>query len=753
MVISDSKFKSIIFYLTIMFLGLCLSALVYFSLSKVQKSTLNLVDNEIPTLSQIKNVVALLSEQERLLYEYYAKDENNIYIRLHNEKVRELDSQLIKLTIKLNSPQIKSSLISKINRIKTIAQALTKNLSSEQTQWQLARDQLAEITLIREAALPHLDELLNELNLRVDMSYQHTLDEINKTSWTVIAFSFILFVITLVVGRYVKGYLDHSQKSARLALFPMRNPNPILSINEYKEIIYANPAAKDLLTSIPSSNNELNALLPKNLHEVIQHLKKQTKQVIKIEHQLKSKTLLCEFHRLDDVNQVDVHIVDITEQKIAQDELYYQAFHDSITGLYNLNQLIKHLNTQICQNTSRPFSMMLLEIRQFNAFMTSHGLDAAKELQITVTQNLKNCLSDFNISHQTHLFQLNERSFVCIIDNPNDQSEIQNLYNAIELSVENPFMTQCGELSIELDFGVVDYPSHGSNSDELLKYGRAALEQAISIEHSSLVFYSSQLGDKLNRQATLIDALKSDIQNNALYLHYQPQLHLYSNTITGAETLCRWTLEGQQVSPAEFIPLAEQSGLIIPLGNWILNTACFQAKQWLDQGIDIIIAVNISPRQFSQPNFVNLVKEVLIQSKLPPCNLELEITEGVLMHQESDTIAMLLELKQLGVHLSIDDFGTGYSSLSYLKQFPVDKLKIDQSFILESHNSKEDRDIVQTIVSLGKNLNMSLIAEGVEYKQHQDFLSDIGCDEIQGYYFSKPINPEAFTEFYNKHTL
>ncbi|WP_052379790.1 MULTISPECIES: EAL domain-containing protein [unclassified Pseudoalteromonas] len=137
--------------------------------------------------------------------------------------------------------------------------------------------------------------------------------------------------------------------------------------------------------------------------------------------------------------------------------------------------------------------------------------------------------------------------------------------------------------------------------------------------------------------------------------------------------------------------------------------------------VRIIIAVNISPRQFSQPNFVNLVKEILIQSKLPPCNLELEITEGVLMHQESGTIAMLLELKQLGVHLSIDDFGTVCSSLPYLKQFPVDKLKIDQSFILESHNSKKDRDIVQTIVSLGKNLNMSLIAEGVEYKQHQTF--------------------------------
>ncbi len=152
----------------------------------------------------------------------------------------------------------------------------------------------------------------------------------------------------------------------------------------------------------------------------------------------------------------------------------------------------------------------------------------------------------------------------------------------LEIRQFNAFMTQCGELSIELDFGVVDYPSHGSNPDELLKYCRAALEQAISIEHSSLVLYSSQLGDKLNRQATLIEALKSGIQNNALYLHYQPQLNLDSNTITGAETLCRWTLEGQQVSPAEFIPLKEQSGLIIPIGNWILNTACFQAKQWLE---------------------------------------------------------------------------------------------------------------------------------------------------------------------------
>jgi len=751
-VINTSKFQSIIFYLTIMFLGLCLSVLVYLSLSKVEESTLNLVENEIPTLSQIKNVVALLSEQERLLYEYYAKDENDVYIRLHSAKIRELDSQLIKLTKKLGNPQLKTSLIRKVNKIKLTALDLTKNLSSEQTQWQLARDQLAQVTLIREAALPHLDDILNELNLRVDSGYQKTKSELNKTSWTVVAFSLILFVITLVVGRYVKGYLEHSEKSARLALFPMRNPNPILSLNENNKVVYANPAAQDLLFSLSKGNSDLESLLPKTIHEIIQHLKKQTKQVLKVEHQLESKTLLCEFHRLDDVNQVDVHIVDITEQKIAQDELYYQAFHDSITGLYNLNQLVKHLNSHLTQHSSRPFTMMLLEIRQYNAFLTSHGLEAAKELQITVTKNLQICLSDFNIEHQTHLFQLNERSFVCIIDNPNDPSEISNLYENIEICVENPFMTQCGELSIELDFGIVDYPSQGSSSDELLKNGRSALEQAISIEYSSLVFYSSKLGNKLNREIDLIDALKSGIQNNELYLHYQPQLHLDSNKITGAETLCRWTLEGIAISPAEFIPLAEQSGLIIPLGNWILKTACTQAKQWLDDDIDLIVAVNISPRQFSQPNFVNLVKDVLAQCKLPPENLELEITEGVLMHQESDTIAMLLQLKEIGVHLSIDDFGTGYSSLSYLKQFPVDKLKIDQSFILESHNSKEDRDIVQTIVTLGKNLNMSLIAEGVEYKQHQDFLSEIGCDEIQGYYFSKPISSEAFTEFYNKHT-
>ncbi|SFC85757.1 sensor domain-containing protein [Pseudoalteromonas denitrificans] len=751
MFINTSKFKSILFYLATMLFGLCLSVLVYLSLSKVEKSALLLVENEIPTLSQIKNVVAILSEQERLLYEYYAKDENNVYIRLHNAKIRELDLELIQLTNKLNDPNLKKALIKQVQKIKKTALELTNNLSSEQTQWQLAREQLAKITLTREAAIPHLNHILKDLNQRVDFGYQETKSELNKTSWTVAAFSLMLLVITLVVGRYMRGYLNQSAEITRLALFPMRNPNPIISLDDAEKIIYANPAAEDLLLSISREKGELTALLPKDIHAIIKLLKKQKKQILKIEHHLSSKVLSCEFHQLYDVNQVDVHIVDITEQKKAEDELFYQAFHDSITGLYNLNQLIKFLDSHFIDSPSHPFSMMMIEIRKFNAFMTSHGLDAAKELQVTVAKNLESCLSEFNLMCKTHLFQLNERSFACIIDNDNDLGKIQFLHEKIERSVKEPFMTLCGELTIELDFGVIDYPEHGKSPQELLKNGQAALEQAINIEHSSLVYYSYELGDKLSRQIQLIDALKLSIQNNKLNLHYQPQLHLNSKKIIGAETLCRWTLENKSISPAEFIPLAEQSGLIIPLGNWILKTACLQAKNWLDQDINLVIAVNISPRQFSQPNFVNLVKDTLKQSQLPAKNLELEITEGVLMHQETDTISMLEQLKQLGVQLSIDDFGTGYSSLSYLKKFPVDKLKIDQSFILDSHQSKEDRDIVQTIVSLGKNLGLSLIAEGVENQQHQDFLMKMDCDEIQGYFFSRPLPAKQFTHFYNQH--
>jgi EAL domain-containing protein (putative c-di-GMP-specific phosphodiesterase class I) len=248
----------------------------------------------------------------------------------------------------------------------------------------------------------------------------------------------------------------------------------------------------------------------------------------------------------------------------------------------------------------------------------------------------------------------------------------------------------------------------------------------------------------------LIDKLRQVIENQELFLVYQPQLHLITKKITGIETLVRWKHEGKIISPVDFIPLAEQSGLIVPIGEWILNQACIFAKQLVDSGHnDIVVAVNVSPRQFSHPSFSTTVYKALDRSGLLAKNLELEITEGVFMHNEAATLEVLHELKSSGISLSIDDFGTGYSSLSYLKRLPIDKLKIDQSFIRDCHNNEEDRVIVKTIIELGKSLGLSLIAEGVEEEVHVDFLKLLQCDEIQGYWYSRPLQAPQLLEFIN----
>ena len=237
------------------------------------------------------------------------------------------------------------------------------------------------------------------------------------------------------------------------------------------------------------------------------------------------------------------------------------------------------------------------------------------------------------------------------------------------------------------------------------------------------------------------NGLRHALERKELALHYQPQVEISGNKVLGVEALLRWRRDGQtSISPAEFIPLAEESGLIISIGEWVLRTACLQAKAWHDGGIGkLIMAVNISARQFQHPEFIALVAAVLGETGLDPHYLELEITESVAMHDAEKTIATLNALRALNIQLSIDDFGTGYSSLSYLKRFPLSKLKVDQSFVRNMTTDPNDAAIAKAIILLGQSLNLSVIAEGVETAEQLALLQQMGCDEVQGYFFSKPI--------------
>lgn len=306
---------------------------------------------------------------------------------------------------------------------------------------------------------------------------------------------------------------------------------------------------------------------------------------------------------------------------------------------------------------------------------------------------------------------------------------------------------------VRASIGVATFPDDGIDPDQVLKNADIALNRAKEEGRDLIKEYSEDFDRVVQQRFQMLRDLREAMERDQLDLFYQPQLDLKTGHVIGAEALIRWWKPnnskegGAYISPAEFIPIAEQSGLIVPIGEWVTLRACRAAAQWAKDGHNIRIAVNVSGAQFYQSDIVAYVSKVLAETGLNPHMLELEVTESVFMEDIQHTIKILQDLHNLGVELAIDDFGTGYSSLSYLRQFPIDRLKIDQSFIRNALNNPDDAAIARTIVALGHSLNLKVIAEGVETRDHEKFLMDHGCDEVQGFRYSKPIPNDKFTAF------
>ena len=299
------------------------------------------------------------------------------------------------------------------------------------------------------------------------------------------------------------------------------------------------------------------------------------------------------------------------------------------------------------------------------------------------------------------------------------------------------------------------YPDDGKDLDTLFKSADAAMYLAKQNGRNNYRFFTAEIQQRSSRILSLENALRYAYTRGELSLHYQPQIELESGKIVGIEALLRWTHpELGSISPGEFIPIAEESGQILLLGEWVLRTAAMRMKQWINMGFPpMSVAVNLSAVQFHHENLSNLVSTIIDEVQLPPWYLELELTESVAAQDPLKAIEIMNKLSQKGIRLSIDDFGTGYSSLSYLKRFKVYKLKIDQSFICDIGIDVEDKAIVQTIIALAKSLGLKTIAEGVETKEQLDFLRENGCDEVQGYYFSKPLSVDDFENYIRNYLI
>ena len=442
---------------------------------------------------------------------------------------------------------------------------------------------------------------------------------------------------------------------------------------------------------------------------------------------------------------------DITEVKQAQQRLQYMATHDSLTGLPNRALLTERLTaavreaeaTDIAQPDGLPpdIAILFLDLDRFKQVNDTVGHEAGDELLRLVAGRLRACIGPADT-----LARLGGDEFVILAHRFDDARYPAQLCVQVLASLAEPFLLDTNEYHLGVSIGVGVYPEDGRVGSELLRCADAAMYFAKESGRNNYQFFTSRLNARTQRRYQLEQSLRRALVNNELYLHYQPKIDARSGRIVGAETLLRWeNLQSGLVTPAEFIPLAEETGLIVPIGAWVLEQACRQAVTWRNgPAPGLCLAVNLSPRQFHDADLLAVVTGALQRSGLPAHALELEITEGLLMEDSDRLMPMFDALTGIGVKFSIDDFGTGYSALSYLQRFPISNLKIDRSFISRIPEHADSVVLTQAIIAMGLALGMSVTAEGVETIGQMDFLKRAGCHEMQGFFFSKPVGPEAF---------
>ncbi len=440
---------------------------------------------------------------------------------------------------------------------------------------------------------------------------------------------------------------------------------------------------------------------------------------------------------------------DVTERKRAEEQIHFMAHHDVLTGLPNRNTLMQRLSGAIEQakRSGGGVTVIFIDLDRFKMVNDSMGHGAGDMLLKTVADRMMRCVRGSDT-----VVRLGGDEFVVLLSGQDERSDAKYVLGRLRAAIAEPVEIEGQLFRVTSSIGIARYPSDGEDAETLLLNADVAMYQAKETGRDTFQFYTAEMNAVARERRVLQEGLRQAIATHQFALVYQPQIDLRTGAIFAVEALVRWHHpELGVIHPAKFIPMAEESGLIVPLGDWVLREACRQNKAWQNAGMPpISVCVNVSARQFRERTWVLRVAEILKETGLAPEYLELELTESLLMHDVGQTIATMRELQSLGVHFSIDDFGTGYSSLSALKSFPVARLKIDQSFVKNLPRDDNDRSIATAVISLGQKLHMRVIAEGVETQEQMDFLRSHDCDEFQGYHFSRPVDPVAIADLLRK---
>ena len=441
---------------------------------------------------------------------------------------------------------------------------------------------------------------------------------------------------------------------------------------------------------------------------------------------------------------------DISERRRAEERIRWLAMHDGLSGLPNrsmFGHILAH-TIEAAKRHERGFALLFIDLDRFKTINDSLGHEAGDQLLCEVASRLKTALRGSDV-----VARLAGDEFVALLDETDSAAAAAAVAHKLLATLAQPLHLGAHDLRVTASIGIARYPQDGEDEATLLKNADLAMYLAKEAGKNNFQHYDAASRTAAMQRLSIEQQLRQALERGEFSLQFQAKLDLSSDHIVGVEALLRWNnAELGSVTPAEFIPVAEETGLIVAIGRWVLHEACAQSMAWQREGLPpVAMAVNLSPRQFADAQLLDDIASVLAETGLPPQLLELEITEGMIMNDTERTIALLSQIKALGVSLAIDDFGTGYSSLAQLKRFPIDTLKVDRSFVRDITCSADDKAITEAIIMLGRKLSLTVVAEGVESRDQMALLREQGCDQMQGYHFSKPLVPEQFASLMRRH--
>jgi diguanylate cyclase (GGDEF)-like protein len=748
-----SRLFIIAFYLALTLAGGALSLHIYQQTETIEKEQVRLLEQQIPELQSVSLLAQAFTEHERILFEYYATENQIVLRRNLQANYGVIQRELASLQHRGLSESILEKIQADFKHQQQIAEQLIVTLSNKDDgsqRWDKARALLEQMTQLGNGIRPLLNQLVEQIKATVQQTQQQNAAQLHSMSSQVAIFSAIILAIAIATGLVITTRLKEAKEKKRLAMFVERNPNPVASFDWQGDYRYRNPAWNQLREKLRHD------LLPDDFLQQLEKLKTSNLNHRHWQQTIGDRIFLATLHKQQEVATFTLYLEDITQRRLVEKELEYLAFNDSLTELSNRRKLELDAEAFLDRHPDGVLAVVVIGIDRFNQVTATHGYQVGDQIIIAVKDRIQQSIVQFSAEdYQINLYRFTGAKFVLLIrgqDSEQLKTICHLIVRQIQQSMLNFIANQHGHFYLRLSFGVAYRMTAKDTFIRTLQNADAAFTVARKQNGNRLFEFSESMANNEKRWLEMEVALRQAYNEQQFFLMYQPKVCSSTRTFTGIEALIRWQHPSRGfISPAEFIPIAEQSGLIIEIGEWILTQACRQTRQWLSlECPNMVCAVNISPVQFLQPNFLACVRQALEQSGLPPQNLELEITEGVLMNDVDRSIQILNELHQMGIRIAIDDFGTGYSSLAYLKAFAIDKLKIDKSFIDQITRQKADQSIVKAIIELAKNLDLKVIAEGVETEAQVKLLTEYGCDEIQGYYFSKPLLPEELPVFIEK---